>query len=91
MEHQPNRRRYPRLVATKVTDAHYERLCQDAEAYGKSLCAYVRDRLTPGKPIRAQVDEQVLSELRRIGGLIKHVRAPGEIVAALDRLALRIN
>ena len=88
---QQSNRRYPRLVATKLTEEHYERLCRDAEVYGKSLCAYVRDRLTVGKPLRSQTDQQMLAELRRIGGLIKHVRAPRQIEDALDRLAERIN
>ncbi|QAZ67464.1 hypothetical protein C3Y92_09605 [Solidesulfovibrio carbinolicus] len=65
---------------------------KDAEAYGKSVAGYIRDRLT-GRRIQAKTDQQMLAELRRIGqGIIKHwrVNAP-ELADAIDRLADRIN
>lgn len=92
MQKKKSEKKYPRLVATKVSEELYARLVADSEAYGKSLCGLVRDRLTGGKKLRARTDEAMLRELRRIGGLIKHTRQDiPTIQAALDALAERIE
>lgn len=85
-------KKYPRLVATKVSEELYARLVADSEIYGRSLGALIRDRLAGGKRLRARTDEAMLRELRRIGGLIKHTRQDiPTIQAALDALAERIE
>lgn len=83
-------KKYPRTILARVSETQREQIQADADAYGKSVSAYVRDRLT-GKRIEARTDQQMLNELRRIGGLIKHVKAPREIEEALHRLAERIG
>ena len=78
-------RQYTEFLRSRVTPKQMEQIAADAEVYGKSICGYVRDRLT-GKRIKSKSDQQMLNELRRIGGLIKHQGASTEIVDALERL-----
>ena len=56
-----------RLTATEKT-----RLKEDADLAGLSLSELVRRRYF-GKPIIANADAVMIKELRRVGGLLKHV------------------
>lgn len=56
-----------RLTATEKT-----RLTEDADLAGLSMSELVRRRYF-GRPIIANADVVMLKELRRIGGLLKHV------------------
>lgn len=56
-----------RLTATEKT-----KLKEDADLAGLSLSELVRRRYF-GKPILANADAVMLKELRRLGGLLKHV------------------
>lgn len=56
----------------RFTPAELAEVKQQAEAAGMSVGEYVRRR-TLGKTVAAQVDLQTINELRRLGGLLKHV------------------
>jgi hypothetical protein len=83
-------RTFTKFIRIRVSPDQFAQVEADAATYGKSLCAYGRDKLT-GKIVKAKSDQLMLSEFRRIGGLIKHMRLGSseipEIVTALNRLA----
>lgn len=56
----------------RFTPAELTEIKQQAEAAGMSVGEYVRRRAL-GKAVAAQVDLQTVNELRRLGGLLKHV------------------
>ena len=67
-----------------------------AEAAGMPASAYVRAMAT-GNVIRTKTDAMVLNELRRLGGLCKHLfangadpAATGEALRALEAAAARL-
>ena len=60
------------IVNVRLTSSEKERLKEDADMAGLSMSELVRRRYF-GKPIIANADAIMLKELRRIGGLIKHV------------------
>ena len=69
---------------------------QQAEAAGIPASAYVR-ALATGNVIRTKTDAAVLNELRRLGGLCKHLFnngvdpvATGEALRALEAAAARL-
>lgn len=69
---------------------------QQAEAAGLPASAYVR-ALATGNVIRTKTDVAVLNELRRLGGLCKHLfnngadpAATGEALRALEAAAARL-
>lgn len=69
---------------------------QQAEAAGLPASAYVR-ALAVGNVIRTKTDAAVLNELRRLGGLCKHLfnngadpAATGEALRALEAAAARL-
>ena len=60
------------IVNVRLTSLEKERLREDADLAGLSMSELVRRRYF-GKPIIANADRVMLKELRRIGGLLKHV------------------
>jgi hypothetical protein len=60
------------IVNVRLTSSEKERLKEDADMAGLSMSELVRRRYF-GKPIIANADAIMLKELRRIGGLVKHV------------------
>lgn len=74
-------------VTLRVTGEEKIRLVGQAEIAGLSLSEYMRRRFFGGK-LAAHLDQSACSELRRIGGLLKHnfetlrqTQAPREILA----------
>lgn len=59
-------------IAVRLTPDEKERLHDDADLAGLSMSALVRRRYF-GRPIVANADAVMLKELRRLGGLLKHV------------------
>lgn len=47
-------------------------LAERVSTIGISASAYVRHRIFGGRPIIPRVDEAMIRELRRMGGLLKH-------------------
>ena len=56
----------------RLTEREKERLREDADLAGLSMSELVRRRYF-GRPIIANADAIMLKELRRLGGLLKHV------------------
>lgn len=65
------------VVNVRLTPKEKERLKEDAELAGISVSELVRRRYF-GRPIIANANEVMLKELRRIGGLLKHVHNESE-------------
>ena len=85
-------------IAVRLTKDEKERLREDADLAGLSVSELVRRRYF-GRPIVANTDMVMVRELRRIGGLLKHVhisskgayssdtaRALSELTKQLERL-----
>ena len=60
------------VVNVRLTAAEKARLKDDADLAGLSVSEYVRRR-SLGRPIIAQADAVTIKELRRLGGLVKHL------------------
>lgn len=60
------------VINVRLTTAEKARLKEDADLAGLSMSELVRRRYF-GKPIIANADVVMLKELRRIGGLLKHI------------------
>ena len=60
------------VINVRLTATEKSRLKEDADLAGLSLSELVRRRYF-GRPIIANADAVMLKELRRIGGLLKHV------------------
>ncbi|HIE4434280.1 plasmid mobilization protein [Burkholderia multivorans] len=59
-------------IAVRLTPDEKARLRDDAEVAGLSVSELVRRRYF-GRPIVANADMVMVRELRRIGGLLKHI------------------
>ena len=60
------------VINVRLTAAEKARLKEDADLAGLSMSELVRRRYF-GRPIVANADAVMLKELRRIGGLLKHI------------------
>jgi hypothetical protein len=60
------------IINVRVTEKEKARLKEDADLAGLSVSALVRRRYF-GRPILARSDLIVIKELRRLGGLVKHI------------------
>ena len=59
-------------ISIRLTDAENQMLAEESDICGLSLSSFLRQRGL-GKRVSAKADLRVLSELRRIGGLLKHI------------------
>ena len=59
-------------VSMRVSAKQKARLAVRADVAGLSVSEYMRRCFFGGKPIVAHIDESMIRELRRIGGLLKH-------------------
>lgn len=84
------------MISVRLTDAEKERLREDADLAGLSVSELVRRRYF-GRKITAHVDLATIRELRRIGGLLKHInnstdgKYSNELIEALNTLKLYIE
>ena len=62
----------PRRIYARLTVDEYADLKEQADASALSLSEYVRRRVF-GRRVTSKVDLRVLAELRRLGGLLKHI------------------
>ena len=60
------------IINVRLTIAEKERLRDDADMASLTMSALVRARYF-GRPVVAQADQVMIKELRRLGGLLKHV------------------
>lgn len=65
-------------VGVRFTEAEHVRLSEEAAAHGLTLSKFIRARMT-GAKITSKIDATVLAELRRQGGLIKHLSQTGKL------------
>ncbi len=81
------RRQLTEVIGIRVTPEEYLRLTREAAVAGLTIAALTRRRLL-GLHIAARVDDELIRELRRLGGLTKlAMLKPGLREEA--RLALR--
>ena len=60
------------IVNVRLTSEEKERLRDDADMASLSMSALIRARYF-GRPVVAHADQVMIKELRRLGGLLKHV------------------
>jgi hypothetical protein len=87
------------IVNVRLTESEKIRLQEDADFAGISMSALVRRRYF-GRPIIANADIVMIKELRRLGGLLKHVHnqsggaysdATGSVLGALSAYIERLS
>lgn len=71
------------VINVRLTRAEKARLKEDADLAGLSMSELVRRRYF-GRPIIANADAVMLKELRRIGGLLKHIHSASGGVYSKD-------
>jgi hypothetical protein len=71
-ESQRQREPLDAVINVRFTAAEKARLREDADLAGVSVSELVRRRYF-GRPIVANSDAVMLKELRRLGGLVKHI------------------
>ncbi|RFP08281.1 MULTISPECIES: MobB mobilization protein [unclassified Duganella] len=64
------------VINVRLTKTEKARLLEDADLAALSMSELVRRRYF-GRPILASVDHAMLRELRRLGGLLKHLHNQG--------------
>jgi hypothetical protein len=91
--------RFHRRRTLRLSEYEDARLVDQADVAGLSVSEYMRWLFFGGRPIIARTDAQMIRELRRMGGLLKHLGQgnPGvdmrgvleSIRQAIERLAER--
>jgi hypothetical protein len=90
--------RFHRRRTLRLSDDEEARLVDQAAIAGLSVSEYMRRLFFGGRPVIARTDGQMIRELRRMGGLLKHLGAASSaeqymrktlesIRQAIDRLA----
>jgi len=69
---EPQRESLDAVINVRLTSVEKARLREDADLAGLSVSELVRRRYF-GRPIVANADAVMLKELRRLGGLLKHI------------------
>lgn len=75
-------------VGCRLTDAEHARLVVEASLHGMTLSQLFRDRVV-GTAVQSKIDVQAISELRRQGGLLKHLALSTSGTDAFDPAQLR--
>lgn len=65
------------VITVRLTPAEKAKLREDADLAGLSVSELVRRRYF-GKPILASTDRAMIRELRRLGGLLKHIHTQSD-------------
>jgi hypothetical protein len=66
------------VVNVRVTSEEKSRLKDEAGLAGLTVSAFARRRIM-GRPVLAKGDEAIIRELRRMGGLAKHIYLETEV------------
>lgn len=74
------------VINVRCTEHEKTHLRMQADAAGLPLSEYVRRRVL-GRVVIASTDASVLRELRRLGGLLKHVHTSSSGVYSLETAA----
>lgn len=84
-------KKYPERIFSAVSTEQMQQIREDAYASGMSVSRFIRHRAT-GQRVASKTDIRILSELRRIGGLLKMLGMKGENTApALDELTKTVR
>jgi hypothetical protein len=95
----PRAPRFHRRRTLRLSETEEARLADQAGIAGLSVSEYMRRLFFGGRPLIAKTDDRMIRELRRLGGLLKHLglEHPGHaeemreilesIQQAIDRLA----
>jgi hypothetical protein len=59
-------------TTVRLTEAEREQIASEADVCGVSVSSFIRQR-SLGKRVASKTDLRVLAELRRLGGLLKHL------------------
>lgn len=87
------------VINVRLTTAEKTRLVEDADMAALSMSELVRRRYF-GRPVLASADQAMIRELRRLGGLLKHLhnetsgvlhRDAAEVLAALKAYIERLS
>ena len=70
-------------IGVRLSVAEHARLTAEAAAHGVTLSKFVRAKLL-GAKITSRIDAQAVAELRRQGGLLKHLASTKERVDSED-------
>lgn len=68
----PNHEKRTIKISLRVTEEEHKLIAEEADLCAISLSSFLRQR-SLGKRVSAKTDLRVLAELRRIGGLLKHI------------------
>jgi hypothetical protein len=60
------------LTAVRLTEAEREHIASEADACGLSVSSFMRKKCLGGR-VTPKADLRALAELRRLGGLLKHL------------------
>jgi phosphate uptake regulator len=66
------RKNLTRRITFRLSESEYAQVSGELAVCGLSLSAFARKRLL-GQRVASQADLAVLGELRRLGGLLKHI------------------
>jgi hypothetical protein len=80
---------FQRRRTLRLNERDDARLMEHAAVAGLSVSEYMRRLIFGGRPIVAKTDDQMIRELRRLGGLLKHlsVTTPGAAADMKEALA----
>jgi hypothetical protein len=62
----------PRRVGVRLNAEERKEIWAQADVSGISVSEFIRRRIL-GKPVASKADLRILAELRRLGGLLKHI------------------
>ena len=74
--------RFQRSRTLRLSEREDARLVEHAAIAGLSVSEYMRRLFFGGRPIIASTDAQMIRELRRMGGLLKHLSRTNPEAAA---------
>lgn len=61
-----------KIIRIRMTEREYQEIIARADMSGLTLAEYIR-RTASGRKIVSRVGQNAINELRKIGGLLKHV------------------
>ena len=69
-------RKYPIQIQSRVSAKEMEKIRDEAERAGMSICKYIRERATGGH-VSGKIDVKTLQELNAIGRMLKKMWSEG--------------
>ena len=79
---------HDKRVGCRLTAAEHTRLNAEAQLHGMTLSQLIRHRVV-GTQVTSKIDAQAVAELRRQGGLLKHLALTTVGTQAFDPMQLR--